>query len=318
MGVRAAIIGAAIVAAAATGVLGQQGRFRAEVDLVTVAVMVMDRQGNFISDLKADDFTLFEDGAPQEVTHFLRGDADAEALNLRLGLLLDTSGSMQDDIALARTAAIRFLKELPEAHDVTLVDFDTEVRVARYGLADLPRLVERIRTRRTAGWTAFYDALGIYLDGVQELDGRKILVVYTDGGDTRSAQTFSDVLEMLKASDVIVYGIGFLQHQPTSVRNEQKMRLQQLADVTGGQTFFPTSTKGLSQVFDQIVAQVRAQYSLGFISTNTTHDGSWRKVEVRLNPSHLQALRVRARRGYYAPLRDVPPTAILGGGPGAR
>jgi Ca-activated chloride channel family protein len=316
--VRAVIIGAAIVAATATGVLGQQGRFRAEVDLVNIAVMVMDRQGNFISDLKVDDFTLLEDGARQQVTHFLRGDAEAEALNLRLGLLLDTSGSMQDDIALARTAAIRFLKELPEAHDVTLVDFDTEVRVARYGLADLPRLVERIRTRRTAGWTAFYDALGIYLDGVQELDGRKILVVYTDGGDTRSAQTFSDVLEMLKASDVIVYGIGFLQHQPSSVRNEQKMRLQQLADVTGGQTFFPTSTKALNQVFDQIVAQVRAQYSLGFVSTNTTHDGSWRKVEVRLNPSHLQTLRVRSRRGYYAPLRDVPPTAVLGDRPGAQ
>ena len=159
---------------------------------------------------------------------------------------------------------------------------------------------------------------GRMAETTRRFNGRKILVVYTDGGDTRSAQTFSDVLEMLKASDVIVYGIGFLQHQPTSVRNEQKMRLQQLADVTGGQTFFPTSTKGLSQVFDQIVAQVRAQYSLGFVSTNTTHDGSWRKVEVRLNPSHLQTLRVRARRGYYAPLRDVPPTAILGGRPGAR
>jgi Ca-activated chloride channel family protein len=316
--VRAVILGAAIAAVAATGVTGQQGRFRAEVDLVTIAVMVMDRQGNFISDLKPDDFALYEDGARQQVTHFLRGNSDAEALNLRLGLLLDTSGSMQADIALARTAAIRFLRELPEAHDVTLVDFDTEVRVARYGLADLPRLIERIRTRRTAGWTAFYDALGIYLDGVQELDGRKILVVYTDGGDTRSAQTFSDVLEMLKASDVIVYGIGFLQHQPTSVRNEQKLRLQQLADVTGGQTFFPTSAKGLGQVFDQIVAQVRAQYSLGFISSNASHDGSWRKVEVRLTPTHLQALRLRARRGYYAPLKDVPPTAILGGAPRGR
>jgi Ca-activated chloride channel family protein len=313
--VRAVILGAAMVVVVASGVWGQQGRFRAEVDLVNIAVMVMDRQGNFISDLKPDDFALYEDGARQHVTHFLRGDSDAEALNLRLGLLLDTSGSMQDDIALARTAAIRFLRELPEAHDVTLVDFDTEVRVARYGLADLPRLIERIRTRRTAGWTAFYDALGIYLDGVQELDGRKILVVYTDGGDTRSAQTFTDVLEMLKASDVIVYGIGFLQHQPTSVRNEQKMRLQQLADVTGGQTFFPTSPKGLTQVFDQIVAQVRAQYSLGFISSNAVHDGSWRKVEVRLTPGHLQALRIRSRRGYYAPLRDVPPTAILGGAP---
>ncbi len=308
--VRAVILGAAIVAAAATGVLGQQGRFRAEIDLVNVAVMVMDRQGHFISDLKPDDFALYEDGARQEVTHFLRGDADAEAVNLRLGLLFDTSGSMQEDISLARTAAIRFLKELPEAHDITLVDFDTEVRVARYGLADFPRLIERIRTRKTDGWTALYDALGIYLDGVQELDGRKILVVYTDGGDTRSAQTFSDVFDMLKASDVIVYGIGFLQHQPTAVRNEQKLRLQQLADVTGGQTFFPTSAKAVGQVFDQIVAQVRAQYSLGFVSSNVVQDGTWRKVDVRLTPTHLQALRVRARRGYYAPLKDLPPTAV--------
>jgi Ca-activated chloride channel family protein len=308
--VRAVILGAAIVGAAATGVLGQQGRFRAEIDLVNVAVMVMDRQGNFISDLKPDDFALYEDGARQEVTHFLRGDTDADALNLRLGLLFDTSGSMQEDISLARTAAIRFLKELPEAHDITLVDFDTEVRVARYGLADLPRLIERIRTRKTDGWTALYDALGIYLDGVQELDGRKILVVYTDGGDTRSAQTFSDVFDMLKASDVIVYGIGFLQHQPTAVRNEQKLRLQQLADVTGGQTFFPTSAKAVGQVFDQIVAQVRAQYSLGFVSSNAVQDGTWRKVDVRLTPTHLQALRVRARRGYYAPLKDLPPTAV--------
>jgi Ca-activated chloride channel homolog len=308
--VRLAALGAALVTTAASGVLGQQPRFRTEVDLVNVAVMVMDRQGNFISNLKSDDFALYEDGARQEVTHFLRGDTDADALNLRLGLLLDTSGSMHEDIALARTAAIRFLKELPEAHDITLVDFDTEVRVARYGMADLPRLIERIRTRKTDGWTALYDALGIYLDGVQGLDGRKIMVVYTDGGDTRSAQTFSDVFDMLKASDVIVYGIGFLQHQPTSVRNEQKMRLQQLADVTGGQTFFPTSSKSLVQVFDQIAAQVRAQYSLGFVSSNTAQDGRWRNVEVRLTPAHLQALRVRARKGYYAPLKDLRLTVV--------
>ena len=306
---RGVILGAALAAVAGAVAYGQQGRYRAEVDLVNLSVMVMDRQGHFISDLEADDFALFEDGRPQEVTHFLRGDTDADALNLRLGLLLDTSGSMQDDIALARTAAIRFLKALPEAHDITLVDFDTEVRVARYGLADLPRLIERIRSRKTEGWTALYDALGIYLDGLHGLDGRKVLVVYTDGGDTRSAQTFSDVLAMLKASDVIVYGIGFLQHQPASVRNEQKLRLQQLADVTGGQTFYPTSTRALTQVFEQIVSQVRAQYSLGFVSTNLAQDGTWREVEVKLLPAHLQALRVRARKGYYAPLREAPPTA---------
>jgi len=299
--VRSLLLSAALIGVAASGVAGQPGRFRAGVELVNVAVMVMDRQGRFITDLSAEDFAIYEDGRRQQITHFLRGDADREALHLRLGLLLDTSGSMQRDIALARTAAIRFLNALPEAFDITLVDFDTEVRVSRYGAADLPRLIERIRTRKPSGWTALYDALGIYLDGVHSLDGRKVLVIYSDGGDTRSAQTFADVLEMLKSSDVIVYGIGFLDHQPQNVRTEQRLRLQQLADVTGGQAFFPSSTRMLDDVFGQIAAQVRAQYSLGFTSTNPAKDGSWRRLEVRLVPPHLQDLRVRARKGYYAP-----------------
>ena len=241
---RSVLLGTTVAALVATGLAAQQGRYRAGVDLVNVAVMVIDRQGNFISDLKQDDFELFEEGVKQSVQFFSRGDSDAEALNLRLGLLLDTSGSMFDDIALARTAAIRFLKDLPEAHDITLVDFDTEVRVARYGTADLPRLVERIRSRKPDGWTSLYDALGIYLDGADDMDGRKVLVLYSDGGDTRSAQTFADIMSMLRVSDVIVYTVGFLEHQPTFVKNEQKMRLQQIADVTGGEAFFPVSIEG--------------------------------------------------------------------------
>src|SRR5690606_25886696 len=147
-------------------------------------------------------------------------------------LLLDTSGSMQRDIALARTAAIRFLNALPEAFDITLVDFDTEVRVSRYGAADLPRLIERIRTRKPSGWTALYDALGIYLDGVHSLAAPRALGSYRDGGATRSARTCADALEMPKSSDVTVYGSGFLDHRPQNVRTGQRLRLQQLADVT--------------------------------------------------------------------------------------
>jgi VWFA-related protein len=186
------------------------------------------------------------------------------------------------------------------------VDFDTEVRVGRYGQNDFPRLVERIRRRVPDGYTALYDALGIYLDGADEIDGRKVLVVYTDGGDTRSAVTFSDAVEMLKASDVTVYGIGFLEHQPTSVRTEQRLRLTQLAEATGGQAFFPQSTKVLDDIYEKVVAQIRAQYSLGFTSSNLRKDGTWRRLEVRLNGDHLQALKVRARKGYYAPLRESP------------
>ena len=149
---RAWLLGGAIAVVAATAVTAQQGRFKGRIDLVNVPVMVLDRQGNFISNLSATDFEVYENGQKQDLSVFVRGDAEREALKLRLGLLFDTSGSMFEDMGLACTAAIRFLKDLPEAEDITLVDFDTEVRIAQYGTADMPRLVERIRhARPTAG-----------------------------------------------------------------------------------------------------------------------------------------------------------------------
>jgi Ca-activated chloride channel family protein len=269
------------------------------VDLTTFAATVTDKKGNLVTDLTKDDFDIVEDGKKQSIEYFAIGDGDA-APPMHLGLMVDFSGSMQNDMKLAQGAAIKFLNMLPAAQDITLVDFDTEVRIAQYGTADLPRLVERIRSRRADGWTSLYDALGIYLDGAHDLEGRKILVIYTDGGDTRSAQTFADVIAMLKSSDVIVYSIGFLEHQDLRSKTEQKLRLQQLADVTGGEAFFPTTTKQLDQVFSRIVSQVRAQYSLGFISTDAKRDGTWRKLDVRLQGDKLQNLTIGTRKGYYA------------------
>src|SRR4030095_4805398 len=108
------------------------------------------------------------------------------------GLMLDASGSMAADLKLARSAAIRFLNLLPDAQDVTLVDFDTQVRITKYPQRDFPRLIERIRQRKPDGWTALYDALGTYLDGADSQEGRKVLVMYTDGADSRSALSFPD------------------------------------------------------------------------------------------------------------------------------
>jgi len=301
-------VGVVVAVLLGAAVSAQKGRFRSSVDLVNVGVMVLDKRGNFITDLNERDFEVYEDGERQTVRYFSRGDTAGEAENLRLGLLFDTSGSMHDDIELARTAAIKFLKGLPEAQDMTLVDFDTEVRIARYGQADFPRIVERIRQRKPDGLTALYDALGVYLDGLTELDGRKVLVLYTDGDDTRSAMTFADTLSMLKMADVTVYSVGFLEHQSPSVRALQKMQLMQMAETTGGQAFFPASTRNLTDIFDKVVAQIRAQYSLGFTSRNARMDGTWRKLEVRLVAPHLQALQVRSRKGYFAPLLDAPGT----------
>jgi Ca-activated chloride channel family protein len=187
---------------------------------------------------------------------------------------------------------------------MTLVDFDTEVRVARYGQRDFPRLVERIRGRRPGGFTAMYDALGVYLDGAAEDEGRTILVVYTDGGDTRSTLAFGDVMTLIRASDVTIYTVGFLEHQSSSTRIVQRAQLSQIADATGGQAFFPSTMKDVEVAYDKIVAQIRAQYSLGYTSTNPKQDGQWRKVEIRIRRPDLRGARVQARKGYFAPYRD--------------
>jgi VWFA-related protein len=166
-----------------------------------------------------------------------------------------------------------------------------------------PRLVERIRSRKPQGFTAMYDALGVYLDGATYGPGRKILVVFTDGGDTRSAIRFGDAMTLIRASDVTVYSIGFLENQSGRARAEQRLRLTQIAAESGGAAFFPSSMTQVDEAYDTIAAQIRAQYTLGYVSTNTAADGNWRKVEVRVKRPDVSGTRVQARKGYFAPYR---------------
>ena len=281
----------------------QQPTFRTGTDLATFGVTVLDRRGNLVTDLTLEDFEVVEDGRKQTVRVFARGDDSESAPEMHVGLLFDTSGSMGEDIPLARSAAIKFLNTLTESRDMTLVDFDTEVRVARYGQADFPRLVERIRSRKPDGMTALYDALGVYLDGAAEDDGRTVLVLYTDGGDTRSALGFSEMIKLVRASDVTIYAVGFLEHQPSSVKGEQRLRLQQIADETGGHAVFPTSMKQVEEAYDKISSQIRAQYSLGYVSSNTTADGRWRKVEIAVKKPGVKDLKIKTRKGYFGPYK---------------
>ncbi len=289
---------------APSAVEGQQAVFRARLDLVTFGVTVVDRRGQFIDDLSVEDFEVLEDGRPQTVTHFAPGSEGSADLPLHLGLLFDTSGSMGEDIRLARSAAVKFLNTLGDAEDITLVDFDTEVRVATYGQRDFPRMVERIRGREPGGWTAMYDALGVFLDGAGENEGRTILVVYTDGGDTRSAIRFNDLMTLVRASDATIHAVGFMEHQPASARSVQRGRLREIAEATGGQAFFPFAMKDIDAAYEKIVAQIRHQYTLGYTSTTAARDGRWRKVEVRVKRPDLKSARIQSRKGYFALLEQ--------------
>ena len=277
--------------------------FRATVDLVNFGVSVVDKQGNPVTGLTQDDFEILESGKKQSVQFFSAGSLET-APPLHVGLLLDTSGSMADDLKDARSSAIKFVNTLDRVADVTLVDFDTEVRVARFGPQDYPRLVERIRGRKPDGWTALYDAIGVYLNGAQEQEGQKVLVLYTDGGDTRSSLTLHDMLDLCKASDVTVYAIGYMEHQGSG-RMQQRSELERVSQLTGGQAYFPGNAKDLDGVFDKIREELAARYSIGYQSTDTRTDGAWRPVEIKLLRKDLKNVRLRTRTGYFAPFKQT-------------
>jgi Ca-activated chloride channel family protein len=278
--------------------LHAQPVFRGGVDLATFAATVTDKRGNLVTDLTKDDFEVIEDGKPQTIEYFAQGDGDAGP-PMHLGLMVDASGSMQADMKLAQGAAIKFLNMLPAAQDITLVDFDTEVRITRYPQRDFARLVERIRQRKPDGFTALYDALGTYLDGADSQPGRNVLVMYTDGGDTRSALSLSETMTLLKASSVTVYAIGLVDNTG-SARQTLQMTLRQIAEATGGQAFFPAAMKDVESAYDKVLAEIKGQYHVGYLSTNTARDGAWRKVDIRVKRPDA---RIRTRKGYFGPYK---------------
>ena len=290
-----------LVLATAITLRAQQPTFRAGVDLVNFGVAVVDKQGKPVLGLTRDDFQVVEAGKKQAIQFFSAGNPE-EAPPLHIGLLLDTSGSMAGDLKDARTAAVKFVNTLDHAADVTLVDFDTEVRVARFHPASYPRLVERIRARKPDGWTALYDAISVYLNGAQQQDGQKVLVLYTDGGDTRSSISFPDMLDLCKASDVTVYAIGYMEHQGSG-RMQQRSELERVTSLTGGLAYFPAAGKDLDGVFEKIREELAGRYSLGYLSSEPRTDGSWRPVQIKLLRSDLKDVRIRTRTGYFAPYK---------------
>jgi len=302
---RAAWLPLMVCAACVGGLAAQAPTFRGRVDLVNMGVTVTDRKGSLVTDLEQSDFRVVEDGKVQTIRYFAAGDVSSgdPAPELHLGVLLDVSGSMSDDIGFARTASIKFLNTVTTAVDITLVDFDVQVRVTRYGQKDFARLVERIRQQKLGEYTAMYDAIGVYLDGAAGQEGRKVMVLYTDGGDTRSALRFSELFDLLKASDVTVYAVGALDRRSGVARAEQRTILDRIAETTGGQAYYPMTLKELDKIYEQIGAEISAQYTLGYVSANDATDGRWRKVEVTVTRPGGKDLRLRSRKGYFAPYR---------------
>jgi len=278
-----------------------QFSYKTGIDVAGFTVTVVNRSVEPVADLAAEDFEVREDGVLQTVAYFSTA-SSTDAIPLHIGLLFDTSESMERDLPFSRNAAVRFLNTFPKALDFTLVEFSDEVRAARFAQTEFPRLVERIRSRKAKGRTALYDALSVYLGSAFDQTGRKVLVIYTDGGDTSSSRTWSDTLRLLRGSDVTVYPVGFFTSQGSS-KLMQQSQLMEMARLTGGRALFPGTMKQLEPMYASIATEIHAQYTLGYVSTNTARDGQWRKVDISLKRPTPEKLQLRTRQGYFAPAK---------------
>jgi Ca-activated chloride channel family protein len=292
-----AIVSCVTVCAAAP--LARQ-QFRATVEVVNVPVVVSDRSGRVVTDLTIEDFVVAEDGKPQTLTYFSQGSPD-DAPPLRLGLLLDASESMEQDLKAASNAAVRFVDQMEDARDVTFVEFATGIRLSRFSPSSYPMLYERIRERHAGGSTALYDALYRYVGSTFERSGQHVVLVHTDGGDSTSSRTFGDLQTLLRASNVLIYVIGYLENQSTGVRAAQQMRVTQIARETGGEAYFPGSPEDVDRVYEKIRAEIAGRYTLGYVPAAVRADGRFHRVEVKLADPQRRNLRVRARSGYLVP-----------------
>jgi len=279
---------------------GQQ--FRAAIDLVRLPVVVAARDGQLVRGLKPEDFEVREEGSPQKIAYFAEG-APGEALPLHLGLLLDGSESMERDLREAASAAIQFIGALDEAIDVTLLDFDSKVRVGRFSPPSYPMLFERIRERKAGGMTALYDALGVYVETALSREGQHVVLLYTDGGDSSSRMSFGKLQDLLRLGNVLVYAIGYLENQTSSGRLPQQLRVTQIARETGGEAFFPSSPKEIHEFYAKILDELASRYTIGYVPAAPVAEGKFRRVEVKLTRPDLRGAKVRTRTGYLAPTR---------------
>jgi Ca-activated chloride channel family protein len=304
------VIPAAVLAlslAAAPPVRQVPPTFSADLEMVNVTVTVRDSQGRLVTNLTADDFIVREDGRPQVVDVFARSHEPGqdEVLSMDLGMLLDTSTSMLEQLKLSQEAATRFLESVPRARELYTIFFDHEIRLSRYDSENQQGLFERIHAAKGGGDTALYDAMAVYLSRVESSTGRKVLVLFTDGEDSRSELSFSDAAQLLRSSRVTVYPIAFGSFAPGSSRAvKARSVLQQFADLTGGTVFHPSSSRDLAGIYQKILDELQGQYVLGYVSDNRKTDGKMRRVSVEV--SNRPELRLRHRPGYQAasPAKD--------------
>lgn len=282
--------------------------FRVPVNLVNVLVTVSSKKGGFITDLSRDDFHVFEDDVRQEITNFSKD----TNLPLTLALLVDTSSSVRLKIDFEKQAASDFVYTVMRPQDrALLVEFDTGVTLLQDLTSNPNDIVREIKKLKASGGTSLYDA--IYLVSEEKLmheEGRKAIVILSDGADQTSRYKFAETLEMARSADAVIYAVSTARYG-ASVDAEGENVLRQLAEETGGKLILPYSNEDifykrdlrtqLEMAFKQISDELRSQYSISYRPASGP-DGKFRKIKVKVQRDDVA---LRHKKGYLA--RNMTP-----------
>jgi Ca-activated chloride channel family protein len=273
--------------------------FRAHSDLVVLHVNVFDGRSDAVPDLPQDAFTVLENDRPQQISFFNSADVPVS-----VGLVVDNSGSMIARQRMVVSGSVAFANASHPEDELFAVIFNENVR---FGLPQTvafttnPRLLHAALSRfAPGGKTALYDAVVAAIDHLEDaMHQKRVLVVLSDGEDNASRVSRDDMLEKAARSNTIIYTVSNATAGLTGGAGDRRL-LRKLAETSGGVAYFPSSDEEVVRAFEQIAGNIRRGYALGYVPTNTTHDGGFRRVLVRVRaPGHTN-LRVRARDGYLA------------------
>jgi len=298
------------------------------VNLVDVLFTVLNRRNKLVSDLEQKDFRVLDDNIPQDIRYFSK----QNDLPLRIGMLLDTSNSIRERLKFEQDAANNFLFSVLRHNkdEAFVMTFDDEPEIVQAFTGDTGALRDKILRTRAGGGTAVYDA--IFEACAKELSHpprppgdqpdvvRRVMILISDGEDNLSTHTRAEAIEMAQRTSVVIYTIS-TSTQWVTLDDPSKERtgnrkyhltegdkvLQDLADETGGRSFYPYHVDDLDQSFQDIGEELRNQYSLAYNPANHQLDGRYHKIKIEI-PGE-KGYQVRARRGYYARVSQDTTTA---------
>jgi len=273
----------------------QDVAIRVEVRLVTVLASVKDARGGLVPNLTRDDFVVLDEGRPQEIRVFER----QAGTPLAVTLLMDASLSTAKDLRFEQDSASRFLRSLLRPQDrVAVYSFTHDVTMVCDFTNDAARLDKAMRGIQSHGGTSLYDAVFLAAEQLKSREGRKVIILVTDGGDTTSTVDYHQALRKAQEADAVIYAVTIVPIPGEAGRNiGGEHALIGLSDGTGGRTFQPRVASDLDPVFRDIESELRTQYVLGFYPQPVKGATAYRKLEVRTaNPFFT----VQARKGYYA------------------